>query len=246
MESVIVTPNNCRINLAEATCNWATICGGPGLGLEGDFFFQGCSSISRRGQTGTSGVSYCDPCTTNLSSCQINHTVMFKLITTTPGLLDACFCCCPFAAQIGSGTGAYYQWCLHTACTYPSRTSWLVIPIDPNVVSHRSSTTGCPVLACADYYGFLTNMASQSVTANNGIDAIDVGVGLTLTRGDGIDADGSWCRFIDRDEGCPSCGRFGYVTTLCCILFVFGKMVIGECSNATWKTIKTRLLINRS
>lgn len=155
-------------------------------------------------------------------------TVMFKAICTTPGLLD------PKASDgwqlaVGSGQSDYYLADVHGNDTYPIRSSWLIVPVDMNVSAYRDETVGTPVLTTGNYFGLEYDQNGTSKSPNQGMDAVDVGAGLTLVGGDGGDTDGVWADFIDFDEGTVN-NRFGYATSFEGVLYFFGQMVIGSAS----------------
>lgn len=152
-------------------------------------------------------------------------TAMIKVICTTPGLLDL-FSVPGIRLELGSDASNYYFFNLHGSDTYPALASWLIVPIDPNIVAHRDGTVGTPVLTTARYYADRYDQTGVSQGTNQALDAVDIGAGLTLTGGDGADTDGVFQDFIDEDEGTIG-NRWGYVSTKEGIVFIFGMLNIG-------------------
>lgn len=125
--------------------------------------------------------------------------------------------------------------------TYPAKESWLIAAIDPNIASHRSSTTGSPSLTAVDHFAIIVDQSGTSKAENYALDAIDVGAGLTLVGGDGGDADGTWQDFVDLDEG-TALNRWGLIHTKEGILYTIGEMIIGT-SSATVFTDSQKTIV---
>lgn len=240
MAAVAVTAQFTRINDASLTTNWSTIGGGAGISVETDFSYQGGSCIVRQGGTSERGFQYAHPTTDDLSGAGTYNTIMVKHICTTPALLDS-QATQGHAVRIGSGASDYHQYDLQGNDTYPIKESWLIIAIDPNVASHRSSTTGTPVLTAIDYYALVYDQSGSSKAANQGLDAIDIGAGLTLTGGDGGDDDGVWDDFLVLDEG-TSGNRYGFIHSKEGILYLTGAFLIGN-ATATVFTDSNQTLV---
>ncbi len=231
MAAVVVTAQNTRLDDAEATTDWGNIGGGPGGGLETDFKYQGSNCFARKGATALRGIFLSDNVDSDLSGAGTYETVMFKFICTTPGLLDL-LSVPGMALRVGSGSipsvdsTDFHFYDVEGNDTYPIDKSWLVIPIDPNIASHRSGTTGTPGLTVVDYYALLVDQTGTSKAANYALDAVDIGAGLTLVGGDGGDTDGVWQDFSDHDFG-TSANRYGYVREATGAFVIYGNMIIG-------------------
>lgn len=230
MAVVSVTAQNTRIDDAENAGTWADIGGGGGSVTEPDFKYQGSNCVSRKGASGQRGFYFPAGTTQDLSvSTGTYQTVMFKYICTTPGLLELSTSGnLGQQLQIGSSNADFQAYDVQYSDTYPAISSFLVLPIDPNVLGFIDSTTGGPVLLTAiDYYGIEYDQTGVSKAENQGMDAIDIGSGLTLVGGDGADPDGTWQDFSDFDFG-TSTNRFGYVRELDGIYFMYGTLQIGS------------------
>lgn len=230
MAVVSVTAQNTRIDDAENAGTWADIGGGGGSVTEPDFKYQGSNCVSRKGASGQRGFYFPAGTTQDLSnSTGTYQTVMFKYICTTPGLLELSTSGnLGQQLQIGSSNADFQAYDVQYSDTYPAISSFLVLPIDPNVSGFIDSTTGGPVLLSAiDYYGIEYDQTAVSKAENQGMDAIDIGSGLTLVGGDGADPDGAWQDFSDFDFGTTT-NRFGYVRELDGIYFMYGTLQIGS------------------
>lgn len=230
MAVVSVTAQNTRIDDAEDATTWQDIGGGGGSVNETDFKYQGTQCVSRKGASGQRGFYFPAGTTQDLSNATGTYqTVMFKYICTTPGLLEASTSGnLGQQLQIGNGTGDFQAYDVQYSDTYPAISSFLVLPIDPNVNGFIDSTTGGPILLTAiDYYGIEYDQTGVSKAENQGMDAIDIGSGLTLVGGDGADPDGTWQDFSDFDFGTVN-NRFGYVREIDGIYFMYGTLQIGS------------------
>ncbi len=241
MAVVSVTAQNQRLTTSDSTTGYNDIGGGGGSALETDFFYQGTACVARKGATGQRGFYYLNGSTDNLSGGGTYTTVLFKYVCSTPGLLESSTSGnVGQELSIGSATGAHYDYDVQFSDTYPAITSFLVLPIDPNVAGFRDRTTGSPNLAAADYYGLEYDQTGSSKSPNQGLDAIDLAIGLTLVGGDGADPDGVFQDFSDFDFGNIS-NRFGYVRELDGIFFYYGTIKIGSATatvfNDSGKTI---------
>ena len=228
MAVVSVTAQNQRLTDMESLTGINSIGGGTGAALETDFKYQGSNCVARKGASGQRGFYYLNGSTDDLSGGGTYTTVMYKYICTTPGLLELSTSGnIGMELSIGSATGAHYDYDVQFSDTYPAISSFLVLPIDPNIAGFRDRTTGSPNLAAADYYGLEYDQSGVSKSPNNGLDAVDLGIGLTLVGGDGADPDGAFSDFADFDFNTTT-NRFGYVRELDGILFMYGTLQIGN------------------
>lgn len=238
MAAVAITAQNTRLDDAESTTDWGNIGGGPGRALETDFVYQGSNCVARKGATASRGIFLSDNVDSDLSGGAFK-TVMLKFICTTPGLLDL-LSVPGMRLEIGSASVPaspstnFHFYDVEGSDTYPIDKSWLVLPIDPNIASHRTGTTGTPDLIVVDYFALRYDQTGVSKSPNQGMDAVDIGAGLTLTGGDGADPDGVWQDFADFDFGTVA-NRFGYVREVDGapgVFLVFGQLVLGTSSAA--------------
>jgi len=228
MAVVSVSAQNSRLTDMESTTGIGDIGGGTGAALETDFKYQSSNCVARKGASGQRGFYYINGTTDDLSGGGTYTTVLFKYICATPGLLELSTSGnVGLELSIGSGTGDHYDYDVQFGDTYPAISSFLILPIDPNIAGFRDRTTGSPALASADYYGIEYDQTGVSKSPNNGLDAIDLAIGLTLVGGDGADPDGTWQDFSDFDFGTTT-NRFGYVRELDGIYFMYGTLQIGS------------------
>lgn len=240
MVAVAVSALNTRLDDAEVVGTvWNGIGGGAGGALETDFVYQGSNCFARKGASGSRGIYLLDDVTSDLAA-GTNKTVMFKYICTTPGLLSS-LATPGIRLEVGSATGAYYGYDVQGNDTYPVDKSWLVMPINPNVASHRDNTTGSPDLTAVDYFGMRYDQSAVSKAANQAMDAVDIGRGLLLVSGDGVSADGDWQDFSDHDWGTAS-NRYGYVRENEGIIIIYGKMNIGSATVTEFSGSKRQIV----
>lgn len=251
MAVVAVISNNTRIDDAEALTGWLGIGGGQGASAEPSFPYQGTNLVNRKVTSSTGAGFYYDPTgdggsSQNMTSASLN-TWMVKCIVTDPGGLQSTN---GVQIRIGSGTNAYYEYIvagslspLSSYSQYPAKQGLIIIPINPNVAGYRNSTSGSPSLTAVDYFGLLAAFVSSTAKSENvGLDAIDLGTGLTLTGGDGGDTDGKFTDFSDFDEGNTS-NRFGYATLNNGIVFLFGTIQIGSATATGFTDNDTQVIM---
>lgn len=124
--------------------------------------------------------------------------------------------------------------------TYPPQGGYHIVAIDPGVTAWRETTDGTPNLASVSHFYFAIEMASGAAKNENmALDAIDVGTGLTLTRGDGGDADGTFASFVTADQD-NSSNRWGYASNPGGNIIARGLWTIGETATATEFVDNTR------
>ncbi len=243
MAAVAVTAQFTRIDTADVVgTEWTSIGGGAGPGAETDYSYQGGTCISRKGTTSERGIQFNDGVTNDFTGAGAHQTWMCKFICTTPGLLDA-RSTQGLVLRIGSSAGDYYQYDVQGSDTYPIKESWLIAAIDPNIVAHRSSQTGSPVLTAVDHFAILCDLASTSKAENYALDAIDAGTGLTLLGGDGGDDDGTWDDFVFLDEGTVA-NRYGFVHTKEGVIYILGLMIIGSATATVFTDLNQTIIFS--
>jgi hypothetical protein len=240
MAAVSVSANNTRLNDAEATTEWGSDGGGAGGALETDFFYQGSNCYARKGGTAQRGIFHSDSVNTDASTATGTYqTYMVKYVCTTPGLLES-VATPGLQIRLGSGSttasasSAYYAYDVQGNDTYPIDKSWLVVPINPNIASHRSSTGGGgPTLTAMDMVGLWYDQTGTSKSPNQGLDAVDIGAGLVVEGGDGADADATWQDLSDADWG-TNTARYGYIREAEGVYLVYGMMVMGTATDTVF------------
>lgn len=239
MAAVSVVFDGTRANEAEATTNWTAAT--ATVTVEPDFVYQNTNSISAQVKTTRSGFYFRNSAVNYDFSTSPGRVWLAKVIATNKNALDGN----GLELEIGNGARTnYYGYYVFTALTYPIAGGWQIVPIDPNLSEYRSATTGTPNLAVVDMFGVQADFNATSRAQNVALDAIDhfaVGSGLTLTGGDGADADGTFTSFVTTDEG-TSTNRWGIVATRDGILYVNGTLTIGS-ATATVFTDSNRVLV---
>jgi hypothetical protein len=237
MAAVAVVFDGTRLTAADATTGFTADSATPTQ--ETDYFYQGTASVSAQVKTAETGFYY-NPGGANLSSPQ--RVWLLKAIITNPAALDGN----GLLSRIGHllPTPAYHVYNIYSASTYPIQGGWQIIPIDPNVSVHRTSTVGSPNLASVTWMGLRADCSVTAKAPNLAMDAVDVitnGTGLTLTGGDGGSTDGTFNDFVTSDEG-TSGNRWGVVSTREGVLYVNGVLTIGT-ATATEFTDSNRVLV---
>lgn len=237
MAVVTVAADNVRIaeaNIVADTGTWGNDGGGGGVSDEPDFYYQGntgaLTSQSRKVSTSPIGRSYTHGSGTDMTATGRRHTI-YKIQATNKDALNT-RTTPAFWVKNGSGSGAYYEHYLFGSENYPKRGGWQIIAVSPNVAGYRDATTGSPTLTSVLYWSLVADFAATSKSENIMIDAIDIGRGLTLTGGDGGDADGVYANFVSADEGTLG-NSWGFVYSEGNAIFVTGRLAIGENTSGT-------------
>lgn len=226
-----VTWDGTRVTDAETTTGWTADNVTPNV--ENDFFYQGTASISAQVKTTEAGIYY-----TSASQDLTGRTWLCKVYSGKLAGLDGN----GLLVRVGSGTGAYHQYNLFSASTYPFGGGWQVVAINPNVSQWRTSTTGSPNLAAATYWAIRADYNANSRATNTAMDAIDHipnGGGLT---GTGNTPGGSFDDFVTFDEG-TSTNRYGVVQTRDGVLYVNSVLTIGSSATATTFTAANDVVV---
>lgn len=234
MVAVNVSFDGTRVDDADALGSVWTDLGGGKAASEPDFVYQGTASVSEKVGTTEGGVAYVDPGTIDfttpnvwIAKCIATNSSALNVVGATGGILE-----------IGSGgrRSAYDRYYVIGSDTYPIQGGWLIVPIDPNGGNQSARPGTAPTLTAINYFGWACTFGATSKAENVALDAIDYianGTGLTLTGGDGVDADGTFDDFATTDEDSAGNNRWGIVTTREGILYVTGVLTIGTATTAT-------------
>lgn len=255
MATVNVTADNFRLDDADDIGGVSSRGGGAGAASEAPLAYQGLYAWNRKVTSSTgAGFEYSPvsdgKSTQDLTVTDRRHWMAKHAVSDFPGLRgnDG------LRLYMGDGTNEY---AFITAGTdaiknaynnYLLRTATIIIPISPNISGYRDAThsSGTPSLTAVDGFAIEAEFASPSAKSENvGLDAIDIGKGLVLTGGDGVDSDGQWPDFVDYDEGTVN-NRFGYANSFygtSGILFFFGNERIGDSASATVFTDTTSICL---
>tara|TARA_R110002096_G_C14661938_1_gene728453 strand:- start:47603 stop:50218 length:2616 start_codon:yes stop_codon:yes gene_type:complete len=234
--ALVEDSNNRREDFEGAPASTNNIGSGPGPGLDPDFYYQAAGAWGRRinSASSTHGFGFTDGATVDMTVAGDN-VWMAKVLLSSSGAIGLG----GVRVRIGSITTAFHEYMLKDDGSqgvgefeYPARGGWLLEPIDPNVVEWRDGTTGTPGLTVVDYFAVTGFVVRTSNNPNLFMDAIDIGPGLWLTAGTGADPNGIFQDFADDDQGTIA-NRFGHVSTIEGVVFIFGKMVIGQTAAGT-------------
>lgn len=231
MAVATVTFEGTRVNDAEALGTVWFDLGGKAAVQEPDFVWQGTYSVSEKVGTTELGVIYYNSATSyNFASPA--KTVILKHIATNSSALNVQGSTGGIL-EIGTGNrSAYYRYYVTGNDTYPSTSSWLITPIDPNVAAYRDATVGGgATLTTINYYGWACTFGAASKSENVAMDAIDWvenGKGLLLVGGDGAGPAGIFQDFVLRDQGQKTTGRWGLATENAGVKFALGTWTIGS------------------
>lgn len=237
MATVVVAFDGTRVSNSDTLTGWTAEGATPTT--ETDYFYQGAGSMSIQVKTGEVGAYFTAGATANFSSG--NFVWIAKFIQTNKDAIDGN----GLQLKIGSANTAAYLYNIYSSTTYPVAGGWQIQCINPNISQWRSSTIGSPDLTAVDVYGIRSDASATAKAPNLGADAIDYitsNTGLTLTRGDSTDANGSFSDFVTFDEGTLN-NRYGVIQTRDGILYINGKLNIGNTTVNTEFTDSNRVLV---
>ena len=233
---VVQNSNNRRDDFEGAVSGTNNIGSGPGPSADPDFFIQGAQSWGRRinNANADNGFGFTDGATVDMTAGD-DSTWMAKVLLTNIGSMGTG----GVKVRIGSATSAYYEYLLRDEGSqgddgefeYPIKGGWLIEPVNPNVSAWRDGTTGSPSLTAVDYFAVTGYVSTTSNAENIFIDAIDIGQSLYIYGGTSTDDPGTFQDLADHDEGQPTSGRFGHITTIEGVFFVYGQLRIGQNSS---------------
>lgn len=252
MAVVSIIANNTRIEDGEAATGWSSIGSGQGGAAEGSFFYQGALLFNRKVTAAGGAGFYYAPTSDSGSSQDMTSSTkpvcMFKFIVTDYGGLNPQDGC---VVRLGSDTSNYYDYVVAGTSSpvsayskYPAPGGFIIVPVDPEISGYRAgSGLGTPTLTAIDYFGLVAKFDTASAKSENvGMDALDLGTGLTIIGGDGGDTDGIFEDFRDADEGTIN-NRYGYVTSANGILNVFGRLQFGTSTQSCVFTDSNRTIV---
>lgn len=230
---------NGRLDDATTTTNWSATGSGASPTVETDYYYQGTACISIQVKTSVYRLTYTDPTGHDMNT---NPRVwMCKIIQTNKNAIDGN----GLIIQLGNST-AYYEYDIFNSNTYPTLGGFVVVPLGPTYGgTWANNTVGTPPINAVDHFEGLTDSAFTAKAPNFGIDAVDLvvlGEGLTLTRGDSTDANGTFSDFVSIDEGTNN-NRWGHVQTRDGIIYVNGVLTVGNSTVNTEFTDSNRVLV---
>ena len=223
--------------------------GGAGPGAEPDFVYQGSNSISRKVSTTLSGfqidttgaggsADMDDPRNNDLGLW------FFKIIATNKDALLADGSPA-LEVRIGPSSSVYNTIQISGNRTYPVKGGWLLGAITATLSSGAEilndfgvETGTITIPPIVDYFAIRGDFNATSKGENVAMDAIDIGMGLTLTGGTGADPDGNIQSLVAADQG-NSSNRWGAISEADGIVFSLGVHIIGATTYAPLNGVAT-------
>lgn len=249
MALIVIVANNTRLDDADANTDFGHWGGGgaaPASEPQLRYQYSGVGAVGaiNKKTTGTAGsvpavgIGY-DPGAGALDmTAAANKLWLAKVYVADYGDLNAAY---GLKLGIGSSSADYYEYNVAGSGAngapynegYPAKGGYLIVALNPNIVGWRENTVGTPVLTTVDWCGVQALfIAGGAKSENLAIDAIDIGTGLTLTRGDAGSTEGVFQDFVDKDEGTIA-NRWGYAVAVGSLLLFRGMFTIGESGTAT-------------
>lgn len=227
-----------RLNDSDTNTDWVNFNstgGAAGRPAEAIYNYQGNAVVNKKVNTSAAtkegiawspGVGGVDMTSANLSLLFVKCFVAdsFDLNTTYGAELGIGSDGSNFASYCVAGTDANND----KYNTWPIAGGYLITSINPNVDGWIEANTGTPDFTNMDYVPFGASFINGAAKAENvALDAIDVGVGLHITRGDGADPDCNFGDFINFDPETKA-NRYGVVVGTETNIISVGKLFIGN------------------
>lgn len=202
--------------------------GGGNAESEPDIVYEGVAAWSRPIGTSLRGLSLDMGANTTDMTTPTSSVWLLKCTVTNPNALES-RTTPALTARLGNGsTSNFREWYVAgNDDGYPAAGGFILRPIDLTLSEYWDATNGSVTETAVDFFCITGLFSATSRAANVVLDAVDVGCGLTLVGGDGGDTDGTFQDFIDFDESITT-NRFGYVSSREGVLYVNGKLRIGQ------------------
>jgi hypothetical protein len=234
--ALTVTTDLTDINLAEATTDWAKFGSGGGTpALEPDFHAQGSNCISLAVSNSNKGIWYDIGSGNTLnfaaSGGAENMLVYMWIKIATPGLIAA-IASGGLAIRLGSGaTGAdWSEWYVGgNDFGLEDTDGFKMFIVDPTTTASTTAATAVDLTAVR-WFGARIDVTAAAKGQNIGIDAIRYGRGVLRGTGTAT-TDAGFQDLSDGDWGNNS-NRYGIIVERSGIMYVKGKIVIGDDSGS--------------
>jgi len=220
--------DNIRLNPADDISNGIWSISGEGVGAiaETDIVYQGVTAISRKISLPGRGIYYTHDSEVDMSATSSTSTCLFKVnitnYSTAPTTADG-----GISIWCGKDVSNNYESVYLGSDAYPIGGGWVLVPFAPS--SAWASIKGSPPpLDSITGFGIQVNAAFSAVSKSENvvIDAIDVGTGIYISGGTGLDSPGTFDDIVLFDQGNLS-NRWGYVTKNDDVISVYGRIGIG-------------------
>jgi len=212
--------------------DWVAI-GNQSPALEPDFFVQNANCISRAVSAATKGMWFDIGAGNELdfaaSGTEENMLVYMWMRCNTPGLLDT-LANGGMEVRLGTTTSNFGRWYVGgNDYGIADNDGWVCVVIDPSTATSADGGSGL-TLSSVRYFGGVITTTTQAKGQNFGIDRISYGRGEI--RGTGTATSGKGFQDLaDWDWGTIG-NRWGIITEKNGIIFVKGKIVIGDNSGS--------------
>lgn len=232
--ALTVTTDLQNITTAETITGWSAI-GAQSPALEPDFFVQGQNSISRAvsGAGTAKGMVFDNGTGINFTTgTHQDKLVYIWMRSNTPGLMDLrANGGLVVRLATGSATTNYRDWYVGGSDAYAANDGWICYVIDPQ--SAGTATNGSYSAANVRYFGGYMTTTTTAKGQNFGIDRISYGRGELRVTGTVTTAGNGFAEVAAWDWGDVTNGRWGITSVKNGIIFVRGKIVIGNATSNT-------------
>ncbi len=230
--ALTVTTDLTNITTAESTTGWNEV-GTQSAALEPDFYVQGSNCISRAVSNTTKGMLFEIGTALDFTSGTDQDKLVYIWIkVNTPQLADT-------RANGGlrvrlattSVSSNYREWFVAGSDSLPDTEGWICYVIDPQSAGTQDSGTYDP--ASVLWFGATLKTTASAKGQNLGIDRISYGRGELLVEGTVTTAGEGFKEVAEWDYDASQTNRWGIISIRSGVIFVKGKIVIGDASTNT-------------
>lgn len=217
---------------ADTDANWLDIGGGGSAAEETDYFIEGATCYSRNINTTAERGFWYDIGSGNeldfsTTGTEENMLIYIWVQTYIGGALDT-LANGGFAIRLGTTTTDYEEWNVGGSDFPPEGDEFFKIyVIDPTTTSAVTGGSGL-TLSSIRYFGAVLDPSNSTKGQTLGIDAIRYGRGELIATGTQTTTGDGFGEMSDGDWGTISGGRYGIIRERDGILFVNGKLKIGD------------------
>jgi hypothetical protein len=241
MATLVVALDGTRVNSSDTNTNWSKLnTGGGAPASEAQNAYQNALAVNVKNTNTAShgGLDYDHSGTASFDvTGTVNPLVFMKVYVADFGALNAAN---SVQVRLGSDSSNYDVFVVAGTDsnrtvfdTYPPQGGYLLVAIAPSISAWRETPVGTPTRTAIDYFaGTALFTTGAAKTENFAVDAIDIGKGLILTRGDAGSTEAVFQDFVTQDQNTTG-NRWGVVYSNAGVIYSIGLLTVGETATAT-------------
>lgn len=237
MAAITVIFNGVRYNASDSASGWGNFSSSGGApSAESPLAYQNQLVVNKKiTSSSLGGIDYTGGTSENMTSPSRGIWYIKAYISDSFDLNST------FGVNVvvGSSQNNYYSYniagsgsALSIYNEYPPQGGYLLTGLNPNIAVWRDSTQGSPNLAAVTYFGLRGAFVVGAAKAENlALDAIDIGTGLEVSGGGGVDPKATFQDFVEFDQNTIT-NRYGVVQGRGSAVSAIGQLKIGSASTA--------------